>query len=71
MAQIDDLGFVCAECLTSITFPIDDGIMFHDMRVMHLWSSKKEGEEFHAFYFLGLEDHQSDVLMRVINSQIL
>ena len=58
MAQIDNLGFVCTECSTSITFPLGQGITVDDMRVEHLWSSKKEGAQFHGFKFLDLDDHQ-------------
>ncbi len=71
LAQIDGLGFVCTECKTSITFPVDGGITVDDMRAEHLWSSKKDGAQFHGFMFTNLDDHQTDVLMRFINSQIL
>lgn len=71
MAQIDGLGFVCTECTTSITFPVDGGITVDNMRAEHLWRSKKDGAQFHGFTFIELDDHQEKVLMRFINSKIL
>lgn len=58
LAHIDELGFVCKECVVAISFPGAKELDAVEMPVEHLWMSFQNNNQYHGFKFLDLEGDQ-------------
>jgi len=68
LAHIDELGFVCRECVATISFPGTKELGAVDMPVEHLWMSSSGGKQYHGFKFLDLEEDQHYTLVGFLKS---
>lgn len=61
LAEFDDLGFICKECVISLNWKQDQrGII--DFPAEHLWRKRQDGKEIHGFQFVGLSRSQEDLI---------
>jgi UDP-GlcNAc:undecaprenyl-phosphate GlcNAc-1-phosphate transferase len=67
-ANIDKLGFVCRECVVTISFPEKAGNQLVDIPVEHLWMSRRGEKQYHGFKFLDLEQDQANILHKFIDN---
>lgn len=62
LANINDLGLLCKECVVTVALPVQGGIHSLEMPVEHLWTTSIEGKQYHGFKFLDLELEQRKIL---------
>ncbi len=67
LANIDKLGFVCRECVVTISFPGTAEKQLIDIPVEHLWMSRRGTKQYHGFKFCELEENQALILYEFID----